>query len=148
MNLLFDTNVIMEYVAHRRQYDAVKNIFESILADRHYGYITQGSVYTLAYLTERAFKEQDVHRPELTERIRTTMTAILQIFEPLGITRQQMLTSIANQAFSDIEDSFQYQCAIDSGCDILLTINIGDFKHVDSPELEIMTPVAFVEKYM
>ena len=148
MNLLLDTNVVMEYVAHRRQYDAVKNIFEAILADRHHGYITQGSVYTLAYLTERAYKELDIHRPELTEHIRTTMTAILQMFEPLGITRQQMLDSIANQAFSDIEDSFQYQCAIDSSCDVLLTINMGDFKNVDSSEIEIMTPDAFTKKYM
>ena len=44
-------------------------------------------IYTLTYLTERTLKENGFHRPELTERVRQTMMAILQLVEPIGISR-------------------------------------------------------------
>ena len=33
-------------------------------------------------------------------------------------------------------------------CQVLITINIGDFKDADQSHLEILTPAAFVRKYL
>ena len=49
--------------------------------------------------------------------------------------------------FNDIEDSYQYQAALSSGCDVLLTLNIHDFQHVSPTLLKIYTPVEFLAEY-
>lgn len=59
-------------------------ILERILKGEHEGLVSQGSVYTLAYLIERTLKANGIHRPELTERLRQMMAAILQLVEPIG----------------------------------------------------------------
>ena len=47
-----------------------------------------------------------------------------------------------------MEDSFQYRCALENLCQVLITINDFDFKNSDSSGIEILTPSAFIEKYM
>lgn len=55
---------------------------------------------------------------------------------------------IDRRAFTDIEDSFQYQCALENDCDVLVTINIDDYKSADQSHIEILTPSAFADKYI
>ena len=50
--------------------------------------------------------------------------------------------------FLDMENNFQYGCALENRCHVLITINANDFKNADSSQIEILTPAAFVEKYM
>lgn len=148
MRLFLDTNIIIEYIERRSQYGSVRTILDAIHRGVHEGLVSQGCIYTLAYLTERALKASGVHRPELTERLRQTMAAILQLVEPAGISRAEMLIAIINHDFNDLEDSLQYQCAQQNRCGTLLTINISDYKDADRSRMEILTPTAFVEKYM
>lgn len=56
--------------------------------------------------------------------------------------------AIASKFFDDIEDSFQYQCAVENHCDVLLTINDNDFLRVEEPSIDILTPAQFVEKHI
>lgn len=56
--------------------------------------------------------------------------------------------AINDDRFVDIEDSFQYQCALHNNCDVLLTINIKDFKNVLDGPLPILTPEDFVTQYI
>ena len=56
--------------------------------------------------------------------------------------------AVYDESFSDMEDSFQYRCALENRCQVLITINDSDFKSSDSSEIEILTPLAFIEKYM
>lgn len=50
--------------------------------------------------------------------------------------------------FKDLEDSYQYQAALNCDADVLLTINIKDFDGVkDKQQIKIMTPQTFVEQY-
>ena len=81
-------------------------------------------------------------------QLRHLLKSILNLFEPFGIKRAVMLEAIDNETFTDIEDSFQYQCALASHCDVLLTININDYKNADQRLIEILTPAQFVEKYL
>ena len=148
MRLFIDTNIIIEYIERRNQYEAARTILESLHNGVHEGLVSQGSIYTLAYLTERSLKANGIHRPELTERVRNIMAAILQLVEPIGISRAEMLSAIANHDFCDLEDSMQYQCASQNRCGTLITININDYKDADQSRMEILTPSAFVDKYM
>lgn len=51
-------------------------------------------------------------------------------------------------SINDLEDSFQYQCALTAQCDVFITINIRDFRDVDFAYMNIMTPQEFVDKYL
>ena len=127
MNILFDTNIIAEYFEHRAQYGFVRPILQAVRDGQHKGFISQGTVYTLTYLAERALKRSGIHEPELTERLRDFMLSIMQLFEPVGISKLEFIKAILNRDFKDLEDSMQLQTAISHNCDVLLTININDF---------------------
>lgn len=148
MNILFDTNIIAEYFEHRAQYGFVRPILQAVRDGQHKGFITQGTVYTLTYLAERALKRSGIHEPELTERLRDFMLSIMQLFEPVGISKLEFIKAILNRDFKDLEDSMQLQTAISHNCDVLLTININDFKKSTDDDVELLTPQDFVELYM
>ncbi len=42
----------------------------------------------------------------------------------------------------------KYRCALENRCHVLITINDNDFKNADQSQIEILTPSAFVEKYI
>jgi len=148
MRLFLDTNIILEFIDHRDEYESVHRILADIRDGRHEGFISQGCVYTLTFLIERSLKAKGIHKPEQTLQLRRLLTSVITIFEPTGISRKDMLRAVGNEAFTDIEDSFQYQCAVENRCDILITINIDDFRDADQRRMRILTPTQFVEKYM
>ena len=58
--------------------------------------------------------------------------------------------SIDDWRFTDLEDSYQYQAALVSECDVFLTLNIRDFKQVISsaPDaMQVCSPDGFIARY-
>lgn len=148
MKLFLDTNVFVEFTGRRKQFEPVSRIIDAIIEGSHSAYISAGSVYTLAYLFERGLKEQNVHRPELTRRIRTLLADVLNMATVVQLSHVEAELAIYDQSFNDIEDSFQYHCARENNCAVLVTINDDDFKNADQSKMQILTPLAFVDKYM
>lgn len=66
MKLFLDTNIFIEFIEHRKQYEPVSQIIDAIIEEQHTACISTGCLYTLAYLFERGLKLQDIHKPELT----------------------------------------------------------------------------------
>ena len=93
-------------------------------------------------------KRQGIDRPEQTKRLRDTLNTILSIVTALGISHKHLVTGINDTAFDDIEDSFQYQCAIQAKCDTLVTINLRDYRGADTSTIEILSPTEFVAKHL
>ena len=89
-----------------------------------------------------------IHRPEQTTRLRQTLDIVLSLANVVGISHKRMVNGNNDPAFDDIEDSFQYQCALQNKCDALITINLKDFSRADSPVMEILAPEEFVGKYL
>ena len=101
----------------------------------------------MAFLFERSLKRQDVHRPELTIRLRGYLAEVLNLATLVDLSHGGAKRAVFAERFTDIEDSFQYQCAVESRCDILVTIYIDDYSHEDL-QLEVLTPSQFVDKYL
>ena len=137
----------MEYLAHRKEYDTVQLIMSDLRDGRHKGVISQGSIYTLAFLIEKALKENGIHEPAKTEQLRQILKYVLQIVKPSNVSLDGLEQAIDDNAFSDIEDSFQYRCAIENKCKVIVTINIGDFSQAEQDNIKVLTPKQFVEKY-
>ena len=148
MRLFLDTNIFPEFIDRRAQYDQVCMLIDSIHDGHFDACVSTGCMYTLAFLFERILKRQDVHRPELTKRLRGYLAEVLDMANVVDLPHAGVEQAVYNEAFSDIEDSFQYQCALENDCDVLITINIDDYKNADQSRMEILTPSAFVDKYI
>ena len=148
MKLFLDTNIFAEFIGQRNQFEAVSQIVDAILDEEHSACISAGSIYTLAFIFERSLKAQDIHRPELTDRLRGYLSEVLNMATVCQLSHAGAEAAVYDKAFTDIEDSFLYRCALENHCPVLLTINTSDFKNTDQSEVEVLSPKEFIEKYM
>ena len=148
MRLFLDTNIFPEFINRRAQYESVCHLIDAIVEGKHSACISTGCIYTLSFLFERSLKAQGIHKPEQTARLRSYLTEVLHVAELVDLSHYAAEQAINDEHFSDIEDSFQYQCALENGCDVFVTINVDDFKNADQLQIEILTPAASVEKYL
>ncbi|MCR4559896.1 MAG: PIN domain-containing protein [Bacteroidales bacterium] len=148
MIVFLDTNIFLEYFEQRRECQSVAKLFDAIEDGKVKGVVSVGCAYTLAYLIRMELKRQGIHRPEQTIKLRSTLNTILSMVTSVGITHKRLIQGVNDENFDDIEDSFQYQSALQSKCDALITINLRDFENVDASKIEIMSPTEFVNKYL
>ena len=145
MKVFLDTNVFAEYIFERNQFISVQRIFQAIENKEINALTSSATYYTLAYLSEQMLKHKGIHRPELPELVRKIVHSMLQLV-PIGTMEQSdMLLGIKDSSFLDLEDSFQYQCAIKNQCSYLISINIKDFPNT-SNEIIAVTPNEFVDR--
>ena len=110
--------------------------------------VSAGCVYTLAYLIRMELKRQGIHRPEQTNQLRTLLNIVLSLGQMAGISHKRMVSGTNDLAFDDVEDSYQYQCALQNKCNALVTINLKDYRLADTSAMEILLPDTFVSKYL
>lgn len=148
MKVFLDTNIFMEYVSRRKQYEVVRDIFDAIEDKRISAVISVGGLYTTAYLLTRMLKDMNIHRPEQTERLRMGLNGLMRLATVTDCNHEHMAEAVNDERFIDIEDSFQYHCAMHSQCDVLITINLKDYKNVITAGMPVLTPDEFVARYL
>lgn len=147
MKVFYDTNIILEFLLKRKEGDKVRDILLWSHGNHVEKFLSSGSFYTLTYLIEKYLKNQGIQdtqnrRHELT----CILSGLLQEYKIIGET--DWGKAINDVRFSDLEDSYQYQTALNAGCNVLLTLNIRDFKQITNSSISIMTPEEFVNKYI
>jgi predicted nucleic acid-binding protein len=148
MKVFLDTNLFLEYFEQRREYQAVSQLLSAVEDGKIKAVVSVGCIYTLAYLVRVELKRQDIHRPEQTLRLRSTLNTVMSMVTAVGLSHKRLSLGINDQAFDDVEDSFQYQCALQNKCDALITINLRDYRSADTSKVEILSPTEFVDKYL
>ena len=148
MKVFIDTNIFAEYIFDREQSASVQRIFQAIKEKKIDAYTSSASIYTMAYISEQMLKRKGVHQPELTSQVRKIIDSLLQLVQIGNLEHSDMLIGVNDASFSDIEDSFQYQCALKNGCNCLITINTKDFSNADSESMKVITPNDFVNIYL
>ncbi|MBP5338236.1 MAG: PIN domain-containing protein [Prevotella sp.] len=148
MKVFLDTNIFLEYFKRRRQHEAVGQLLNAIEDGQVRAVVSVGCIYTLAYLVRMELKRQGIHRPEQTERLRKTLNIVLSMATVAGISHKRMSIGTNDTAFDDVEDGFQYQCALQNKCDAFVTINLRDYRGVDIQKIEVYSPVEFVNKVL
>lgn len=147
MKLFFDTCTIIDYLCNRQNANFVEDILNRVEAKEWECYISVGSFYTLTYLIELHLKRNGYSEKEQRiNKLRDMLTNVLETFSVADIFADDLLASINNYYFSDLEDSYQYQAALNAKCDYLITINIRDFKEARALGLEVVTPIEFLSK--
>lgn len=148
MRVFIDTNVFVEYVERRLQYTYVRHIFNALEDGDIDGFLSQGSLYGITYAIEVGLKRMGIHNPEKREKVRHALNVVLEISQIVGMSQEAFVSAVNNYDFNDIEDCYQYTCALENECDVLVTINIKDFKNADPTRVRIMTPEEFVNEYL
>ena len=148
MRLFIDTNIFVEYFEKRLQFDSVRLLFNALEDGIHSGYISVGSFYTIAYIVDQGFKRKGFNKLERVDFVRSVLLRILDFTNVLEINNESLRISVNNMSFTDLEDSFQYQVALEGDCDMLITLNTKDFKGADSTLMQVVTPQQFVEEYL
>lgn len=128
MKIFFDTNVVLEFLAERPKASQVESVISLCEKNGWSKYLSVGSIYTIAYMTERILHQKGLVRPELIEVQRNIFQALLSSYKVVPLKLGRILEAAGDLSFSDLEDSFQYQSALQVDCDVLLTFNIKDFK--------------------
>ena len=148
MRIFVDTNIVSELLEERSLVDYIDQIFEKAEQKGWTRVLSVGSFYTITFLTERFLRHQGIGQPQLVEKQRIILNSLLQAFEIVDISKDELSSGVSDLQFNDIEDSYQYQSAIKSNCSVLLTINKKDFKNVTDGNIQILSPQEFVDTYI
>ena len=135
MRILFDTNVIMDFIVNRESFsdDAEKVIGLCLEKDLECS-IAAHSIPNLFYILKRYLS--------LQER-RDILIKICKMFSVVGIDSRKLESSLRNEGFTDFEDCLHFECALEFEADYILTRNTTDFLHSTIPIIE---PKALIEK--
>ena len=130
--VFLDTNVILDHALDRAFADEAEKIFAMAEEGEIFCYISTGSVYTLAYILEKATKYIDI--------VREKLLLYLTFVTPVSSLPFYIEQAICDKTFDDIEDAFQYYTALQAGCDFFVTANIKDFKKGEQIKLPVYKP--------
>lgn len=144
MKVFLDTNVLLEYLCGRSRAVVVREILDCIEDNGDKAFLSSSSYCTIAYYVEQSLKEKGIHKPEKTVRMREVLNAVLDIATIADVNHQGAIIATNDLAFSDFEDSLQYQCALNCNCDVLVTFNVKDFKNADQTNVKVMTPEQYL----
>lgn len=145
MRLFFDTCTIIDFLCGRQNANLVDEILIAAEKNGWECYISVGSFYTLTYLIELHLKRNGYSDKSLRiEKLREMLINILSTFSIADIFSDDLIDSVNNFDFTDLEDSYQYKAAMKAECNYLITININDFKCADTTNMKIMTPADFL----
>jgi len=147
MKVFLDTNVFIEYFEMRKEKDFVAKILNAVEDGEITACTSAGSFYTMAYLVEKALKRLGIYRPKLTESLRTTLANTKKLVSLAPLSDESLTAAIADERFDDIEDAFQYHCALQNGCDVLISINKRDYARAGSEAMLVMTPREFANTF-
>ena len=148
MKVFLDTNIFIEFFEQRAQFHIVGKILDAIEDGKIEAFVSTGSIYTMTYLLTQGLKRNNIHRPEQTEKLRETLLGVTHLCHVIDISHQSVIHAVENLSFTDLEDSYQFQCAKQNGCSHLITINTRDYKNAFIPSLEIISPTDFVNQYL
>lgn len=128
MRVFVDTNVILEYVLQREHYAEAKQAIVQEVAAKDTLLMSVGGFYTMLFVVDKYFrKDLNQNRQASIEQTRDVMRKVLSLFIVAEHDNESLLKGIDDVAYSDIEDSCQYQLAMKHGCEKLLTFNASDF---------------------
>lgn len=80
IQIVKNTTILYEpFVSYRKQEAKVFLIFKAIKENKLSAIVSVGGIYTITYLLGRIFKQNDVHQPELNEKVRMGLNGQLDL---------------------------------------------------------------------
>ena len=127
MNLLIDTNVILDMVQRREPFCAnSKEIIARCIKQEHQGFVSAHSLCDIYYILRK-----DLSIPQRLKLVEM----FCQFFTVIPEKSNDFIAVVQNPNTDDLEDGLQIQCAAKCDLDYIVTRNIDDFKNSSVPAI-------------
>lgn len=141
MNVVLDTNVLLDYAMDRR--DTFADEAEKILKLAEMGQlrcsVTVGSWYTATYVLEKQLKN--------AQQLRGDWLNYLSLLDLLDAPKAAIHQALLSPA-KDLEDAYQYFTALHHRADYFISANLVDFKSILDPDLPVVSPSDFLKIWL
>ncbi len=134
MRILVDTNILIDWVSHRDNYQNAREIVYLCANREIEGCIAAHSVTNMFYILRRNLG--------LAER-KTLFDTISRIFAIMPVDEQKLRAAVNNADFKDFEDCLQMECAKEFGAEYIVTRNVSDF---ENSSINAVEPQDFLER--
>ena len=135
MNIVFDTNVILDVLLDRDPFsDSASQLLSLVEKGEIFGYICATTVTTIHYLTAKVLGKN-----ESKEKIKDLIT----LFAIASVNRTVIEDSLKSN-FSDFEDAVVYQAANHAGAEAIVT---RDPKGFSQSNLPVYNPIELLKIY-
>ena len=121
-NIFLDTNFIIDYFIREDYNGEAEKLLQ--LRDK------QNLNFFISYLSVANFAY--IMRKLPSVQLNDIILRICDIFNVVDNTREQIIQNLKSD-FNDFEDGLQYQCAIASKCDCIISRNQKDFINSEIP---------------
>jgi len=135
MNVLIDTNVILDAVMNREPFAAsAQSIFIKAAEDKISASITANSVTDIYYLVRKHLQD--------TDKAKRVLHKLFSLFDILDIGKSDCVKALGLK-MNDYEDALIAVCAKKNKCDLIITRNEKDFIH---SSVKAVCPDDFLKK--
>lgn len=135
MELLIDTNVLLDVVFGRNGYEFVRQMFETIVEKKHKAYITATSVTDLFYIIHK-----ETHDTAQTYII---MENIFRLVAVLTVSSGDVLQAFQKK-WKDFEDCVQITAAENNELAGIITNNKKDFS---KSLISVWSPEEYIQEF-
>lgn len=148
MKIFLDVNIIMEFLANRNFSKEAKMVLKAIEQGLFTGCISAMTFDTITYLFGNELKKLEIHEPRKREITRLFLNNLLKYLTVIDISQKFLAKGLNDASFKDLEDAYQYYCAVENVCDGIITINTKDFVGNHEVELPVYSLSDFVGLYI
>ena len=135
MNVVFDTNVIIDVVAKREPFVADSAKALRMAEQKIFiGAITANTITDIYYILQKYIADRDA--------IAASIQDLIRMLDVLDVTRQRCLDAF-KLPVADYEDALLVECSRLWGAEYIITRNIADF--ATSP-VKAVTPAGFLRE--
>ena len=132
MKKFVDTNIFLDLIMKREDFEYAILIFNAIEKRLHSGAVLDITLLNIDYIANKQVKD-----------VKDFLSLVNRIFEVVGGTNKMFEDALSIQNV-DLEDNLQYISAKKLMCDIIVTND----KTFYSKEIETCTSSTFVERYL
>jgi len=123
MNLLIDTNVILDLLLKRPPfYEQAAAVLKLASKDNIQIFVSASAITDIYYIANRTIKDK--------QTVKNLLKRLLEIVNIATVSSKEIEMALELE-WNDFEDSVQYAVAYISDMDILITRNIDDYKQSD-----------------
>ena len=125
MDLLIDTNVIINYITMREDpfRESSRRVMELCALRKLNGFVAFHSLPVIWYVMRKTLSDSETC---------AWLRVICRILTIVSATQEQVQDAIERGNFRDFEDCLQDKCAQNAGADYLVTCNIKDFRNAET----------------
>ncbi len=149
MVLFIDSNVVLDFLLARNEYQSVKAIFELGKLGKEHECISSNSVTDILYVLKKARKKANEELPaqdrksrkEIESECNDLVCEFLKILHILDVSDNNIKEAFSLK-WDDYEDALQYSVAKANKADYIITTNVRDF---EKSEIKVMTASDFIK---